>query len=93
MGGWNDYLHRVARPKLYSFEQWLAVVYSAVCLGADGWVVARILQAPRLMIGHHVFEGRAFLAAFWILVVLLAAAALGLLVFAFSRPSTGATSL
>ena len=92
MGGWNDYLHRVARPKLYSLEQWIAAAFSAVCLGVDGWAVVRSLRVPQSLAGYHL-ESPAFIAVFWILVVLLAAAALTLLVFAFSKPSAGVTSL
>ncbi|MGF7180535.1 hypothetical protein [Tunturiibacter psychrotolerans] len=86
MGPWSDYLHRVASPKLYSYEQWFAAVFSAVCLGADGWVVARTLQAPKSFAGHQSLEDPTFVAGFWVLVVLLAVAALSLLVFAFSKP-------
>jgi hypothetical protein len=93
MGRWNDCLHRVARPRLYSLEQWLAATFSAVCLGVDGWVVARTLRVSKSLAGYHTLEDPAFVVSFWILVVLLAAAALSLLVFAFSKPSTGVTSL
>lgn len=93
MGGWNDHLHRVARPKLYSLEQWLAAAFSAACLGVDGWAAARTPRVPQSLAGYHSWEGPAFLAGFWILVALLAVAALSLLVFAFSKPSAGVTSL
>ena len=93
MGKWNDCLHRVARPKLYSLEQWLAAAFSAVCLGVDGWAVAHTLRVPQSLAGYRSLEDPTFVADFWILAVLLAAAALSLLVFAFSKPSTGVTSL
>jgi hypothetical protein len=50
MGSWSDYLQRVARPELYSDEQWFAAVLSLICLELmDGpWCVPRRFLRPLL---------------------------------------------
>jgi hypothetical protein len=78
-------IHSIARPKLYSIEQWVALTLSIICLGVDACAVFLTVAGSNLSFGSSNFNMSGHEAMMWTAEGMLALAVFGLLAFAFSK--------
>jgi hypothetical protein len=80
-------IHCIARPDLYSLEQWIALSLSVTCLGVDVYAVFLTITRSTLSVGPFNIDLSGYEAIMWAFEGLVVLAVLGLLAFAFSTRS------
>jgi hypothetical protein len=78
-------IHCIARPDLYSIEQWFALAFSVICLAADIFAIFLTAGGSTFSFGSLSVNTSGHEAVLWTAEVLLVIAVLCLLSFAFSR--------